>query len=459
MSEAKNRRPISPPLLLAGTMVCAIAVGTLLLWLPVAQEGPPITWLQALFTATSAVCVTGLIVVDTGTQFSFFGEVVILILIQIGGLGLMTIGTTVLLSLGGQPRLAVLRHWLTTLGGQQQTIRPRDILLVVFLTTLIAELIGAVILFLPISRSYPMEEALWLAIFHSVSAFCNAGFSLWHDSLSRFAGDPLVNLTVIFLIVLGGVGFVVLLESKNWILSRAKSGAIPAKLSLHSKIVLTGTVVAVPAGAALFFVLEITNILADRLWTDRLLIALFQSVTARTAGFNTVDIGALANPTLLILIALMFVGGGPGSAAGGIKLTTAVTVVTVVVQRLRGYHDIHLFGRSIGQATIQRAFVLCVLAAATIAAAICFIEVVHGRVQPTIEMRGEFLAVIFEVVSAFGTVGLSMGITGNLEALAQGAIIPLMFIGRVGPLLLMDFFARLPPPPPLRHVSEELMIG
>lgn len=440
-------------------MAAAIVVGTVLLQLPLAHEGPPITWLDALFTATSAVCVTGLIVVDTGTQFSFFGQLVILILIQIGGMGLMTIGTTVLLSLGGQPRMAVLRHWLTTLAGQQQTVRPRDILLIVFLTTLVAELIGALILFFPISRSHPIDEAIWLAIFHSVSAFCNAGFSLWHDSLTGFAEDPLVNLTVMTLIIVGGIGFVVLLESKNWIASRAKQAGNRAKLSLHSKIVLTGTAVAIAGGAVLFMILESTNILAGRSWTEGLLIATFQSVTARTAGFNTVDIGALANPTLLILIALMFVGGGPGSAAGGIKLTTAVTVVTVVIQRLRGYHEIHLFGRSIGQATIQRAFVLCMLAAATIAAAICFIEVVRLGGPMTPEARGEFLAVIFEVVSGFGTVGLSMGITAALEPLAQAAIIPLMFIGRVGPLLLMDFFARLPPPPPLRHASEELMIG
>ena len=459
MAQANLRRPISPPVILAATMGVAILTGTVLLRLPVAHEGTPIGWLDALFTATSAVCVTGLIVVDTGTQFSFFGELVILILIQIGGLGIMTIGTTVLLALGGQPRTAVLRHWLTSFAGHKETIRPRDILLTVLLTTFIAEAIGAAILFFPILRSYPMDQALWLAIFHSVSAFCNAGFSLWSDSLTRFSSDPTVNLTVMTLIILGGVGFIVLLESRSWIASRLKPVGTRTRLSLHSKIVLTGSAVAILSGAVLLMFLESANVLADRSWDERLLIVAFQSVTARTAGFNTVDIATLSNPTLLVLIALMFVGGGSGSMAGGIKLTTAVTVAAVVTQRLRGNREVHLFGRSIGQATIQRSFVLSVVATVIIAVVICFVEIVRRNGPPGAADRGEFLAVIFEVVSGFGTVGLSMGITSDLQPLAEGAMVLLMFIGRVGPLLLMDFFARLPPPPPLRHATEELMIG
>jgi trk system potassium uptake protein len=437
---------MSPPAILAGIMVATIIVGTILLRLPLAHHGPPIGWLDALFTATSAVCVTGLVVVDTGTQFSFFGQLVILILIQIGGLGLMTIGTTVLLALGQSPTIA-LRHVLTGIAGHRDVIRASDILQTVFLVTLIAEAIGAVILFIPFSRSYPLDEALWLAVFHSVSAFCNAGFSLWHDSLTRHAGDPIVNLTVMILIILGGLGFVVLLESRLWIASRILSAGNRMRLSLHSKIVLSGSLVAIVAGAVLFYVFEQGNVLAQMPWDERLLASVFQSVTSRTAGFNTVDIGALANPTLLVLIALMFVGGGSGSMAGGIKLTTATTVAAVAIQRLRGKHEVHLFKRSIGPVTIQRAFVLCV------------IEVVRRSGPPTLAGRSEFLAVIFEVVSAFGTVGLSMGITAELEPLARAGMVVVMFIGRVGPLILMDYFARLPAPPPLRHAKEELMIG
>jgi trk system potassium uptake protein len=213
------------------------------------------------------------------------------------------------------------------------------------------------------------------------------------------------------------------------------------------------------AGAVLFYVFEQGNVLAQMPWDERLLASVFQSVTSRTAGFNTVDIGALANPTLLVLIALMFVGGGSGSMAGGIKLTTATTVAAVAIQRLRGKHEVHLFKRSIGPVTIQRAFVLCVVAAAIIAGTICLLEVVRGSGQPTSAGRAELLAVIFEVVSGFGTVGLSMGITADLEPVARAAMVVVMFIGRVGPLILMDYFARLPAPPPLRHAKEELMIG
>lgn len=430
----------------------------ILLKLPFAQEGPPIGWLDALFTATSAVCVTGLIVVDTGTHFSFFGELVILILIQIGGLGIMTIGTTVLLALG-QSATAVLRHLLTGIAGHKEAIRARDILLMVFVATFAAEAIGAVLLFIPFSRSYPLGEAVWLAVFHSVSAFCNAGFSLWSDSLTRFAGDPIVNLTVMVLIILGGLGFVVLVEVRRWIVSHARRDGVQARLSLHSKIVLTGSALAIVIGAVLIALLESSNTLAPLSWSERLFVVVFQSVTARTAGFNTLDISALSNPTLLVLIALMFVGGGSGSMAGGIKLTTAATVVILVIQRLRGSREIHMFGRAIGQSTIQRSVALAVLASVLVASTICFIEIVRRSGPPTLADRGELLAVVFEIVSGFGTVGLSMGLTSALEPLAEAAVIFLMFIGRVGPLILMDFFARLPPPPPLRHAKEELMIG
>ena len=458
MNEGRLRRPTSPPAMLAGVMMIAILAGTILLCLPFAHDDQPIGWLDALFTATSAVCVTGLVVVDTGTQFSLFGQLVILILIQIGGLGLMTIGTTVLLALGQSPTI-VLRHLLTGIAGHREAIRASDILKTVFLVTLIAEAIGAAILFIPFSRSYPADEALWVAVFHSVSAFCNAGFSLWPDSLTRFGADAAVNLTVMILIILGGLGFVVLLESRMWLASRLKRTGNRTRLSLHSKIVLSGSLIAIGAGAVLFYALEHGNVLARMAWDERLLAAVFQSVTARTAGFNTVDIGALANPTLLVLIALMFVGGGSGSTAGGIKLTTATTVAAVAIQRLRGKHEVHLFGRSIGPATIQRAFVLCVVAASIIAATICFIEIVRRSGPPTPADRGELLAVIFEVASGFGTVGLSMGITPQLEPLARAAMVVVMFIGRVGPLILMDYFARLPAPPPVRHAREELMIG
>lgn len=446
-----------PPAILAVTLLTTILIGSLLLRLPVASVGPPITWLDALFTATSAACVTGLVVVDTGTRFSFFGQLVILMLIQIGGLGVMTIGTTVLVALGQRPT-AVVRQLIQGFASHQHAIRARDILGMVFLATLIIELVGAVLLFTAFVRTHPVMEAAWLAIFHSVSAFCNAGFGLWSNSLVDYAGSPLVNLIVMGLIVAGGLGFVVLVELRRWISSVSRSHGVVERISLHSKVVMTASGFAVIAGAVLILILESGNVLANRPWGERLLIAAFQSVTSRTAGFNTVDIAALSNPTLLILIALMFVGGGPGSMAGGIKLTSATAVLALVNHRLRGHREVHLFGRALGEMTLQRAVVVAILAALSILIVICAIEMTRRGPSPALE-RGDFFAVAFEAVSAFGTVGLSMGVTGTLDAVGKVLIIMLMFVGRLGPLWLMDIFQHLPPPPPIRHAQEELMVG
>jgi trk system potassium uptake protein TrkH len=457
MNSDRRRRGLPPPALLAIALAVTIAAGTVLLRLPIAHAGPSLSWVDAFFTATSAVCVTGLTVVDTGTAFSGLGQAVILVLIQIGGLGVMTIGTTVLLALGQRPT-AVVREILRGLAGVQQRIGPRDLLGMVFLFTLVVEAAGAALLFTVFVQSEPLPRALWLAVFHSVSAFCNAGFGLWPDSLVRYAGEPIVNLTVMALIVAGGLGFVVLVELRLWIVSRLRQQGSVLHFTLHSKIVLTATAVAISAGFVLVLLLEGGNVLAGRPWTERLWIAAFQSVTARTAGFNTVDTAALANPTLLVLIFLMFVGGGSGSMAGGIKLTSAAAVLALVYHRLRGNREVRLFGRAIGEITLQRAVVLAILAAILIVGVVCLIEIVEAN-PPYAAERGEFFAVTFEAVSAFGTVGLSMGITSGLHSPAKVLIILLMFIGRLGPLWLMDFMQHLPAAPPIRHATEELMVG
>jgi trk system potassium uptake protein TrkH len=446
------------PALLALTLLITIVVGAILLRLSIAQTTPSLSWLDAFFTAVSAACVTGLVVTDTGSHFTFFGQLVVLLLIQVGGLGVLTIGTLVFAALGQRPTSTV-RHLLTGLASHRPTIRARDILGTVLWTTLTLELVGAVLLFSVFIQSHTMTRAVWLAIFHSVSAFCNAGFSLWPDSLTQYASSPLVNLTITGLTIMGGLGFIVIVELRLWLASRMRRSGRYEKLSLHARIVLIATGVAFFGGTLVFLLLEINNVLADRSWIDRFLIASFQSASARTAGFNTVDISALSNPSLLVLIGLMFVGAGPGSIAGGIKVTTATVVLAVVVQRIRGNREIHLFGRAIGEITIQRAIVLTVLAALLIGITVCLIEIVRANGHPSLEHRGELLEIIFEVVSAFGTVGLSMGITPHLGLLSKLVLIGLMFIGRLGPLLLMDFFAHLPPAPPVRYAKEELMVG
>ena len=452
------RRRLPPPALLAIALGGTILIGTVLLRLPIAHANGSVGWLDAFFTATSAACVTGLVVVDTGTRFSTFGQVVILALIQIGGLGVMTIGTMVMLALGYRPTPFV-RQMIRGFAGHRESLRVRDLLVAVLALTFCVEAIGATILFVVFAQTYAIERALWAAVFHSVSAFCNAGFSLWGDSLSAFAHDPLVNLTIMALIVSGGLGFVVLLEIYRWTGSRLRRTGPLERFSVHSKIILTGTVFAIVTGAVLFLLLENGNVLAGRVSSDQLLVATFQSVTARTAGFNTVAIEALSNPTILVLMTLMFVGAGPGSMAGGIKLTSAVAVFALVTQRLRGGSEVRLFGRSIGEITLQRAVIMAVLGLASIAVAVCLLEVVRHSGPPSESARAELLPVVFEVVSAFATVGLSMGITADLGPASRLLLIPLMFIGRLGPVTLMDYFAHRPPPPPIRHATEELMIA
>lgn len=456
--NSRTRRRVPPPALLALTLLLTITIGATLLRLSLAQTTSTLSWLDAFFTAVSAACVTGLAVVDTGTHFTVFGQLIILLLIQIGGLGVMTIGTLVFAALG-QRSASTVRHLVTGLASHRPTIRARDILATVLLTTAILELVGAGILFLVFVRSYDATYAIWLAVFHSVSAFCNAGFSLWPDSLTRYVGNPIVNLTIMSLTTMGGLGFVVIVELRLWILSHVRATGRYERLSVHARIVLTATVVAFLGGTLAFLLLEVNNVLADRSWAERLLIASFHSVSARTAGFNTVDIDALSNPSLLVLIGLMFVGAGPGSMAGGIKLTSAAVMLAVVVQRIRGNREVRLFGRAIGDLTIQRAVVLTILVSLLIGVTVSLIEIARASGPPTLERRGELLEVIFEAVSAFGTVGLSMGLTTKFGILSKLLLIGLMFTGRLGPLLLMDFFERLPPAPPIRHAKEELMVG
>jgi len=454
----RQRRRIPPPTFLAVALAGAILIGGTLLRLPIAHAGEAVSWIDAFFTATSAVCVTGLAVVDTGTRFSAFGQAVILILIQVGGLGIMTIGTVVLTAFGQRPSIIV-RDLLRGFASHRPSIRARDVFRTIMLATLLIEALGAALLLVAFADEMAWPQALWMAVFHSVSAFCNAGFGLWPDSLMRYAADPLVNLTIMALIIAGGLGFVVLVELRHWLAARADATAAPVRLSLHSRVVLVGTVIAIVGGATAFFLLEAHNVLADRPFGERLLIATFQSVTARTAGFNTVDIGALANPTLMVLLLLMFVGAGPGSMAGGIKLTTAASLLALVRHRLRGSREPRLFGRAVGDSTLERAVVLTTVATVLIFVCVALIETLHlGRVHHVAE-RADFLPVLFETVSAFGTVGLSMDLTPSLAPAAKGVVMVLMFVGRLGPLWLMDFFQHLPPPPPVRHAPEELMVG
>jgi trk system potassium uptake protein TrkH len=430
-----------------------IAAGTGLLLLPWASSGPGLRMVDALFTATSATCVTGLVVVDTGKDLSLLGQWVVLVLIQLGGLGIMSLSTVFLLfagrlTLGGQ---TVVRETFTH-GGE---LRLTGLLLDVIRFTLAMESIGALLLFSRFFHGHSLSEALYLAIFHAVSAFCNAGFSLFSDSFLAYRDDWLVNLTICMLIISGGIGFLVMRELKRTLIERGRRFA---RLSLHSKIILSTTGMLLLMGTLLILWAERFNTLSAQSLPERVLAAFFQSVTARTAGFNTLPIAALANETIFILIILMFIGAASGSCGGGIKVGTFATLMTLGVSRLRGYDRPLIFRRTISTTSVGRAVSVLMVSVTVIVAATLALLGLEGGNVPYALSRARFMEVFFEVVSAFGTVGLSMGITDQLGTASKLVVTAVMFIGRLGPLVIVMAMSR-------RHAlgyhfaEENIMIG
>jgi len=438
-----------------------ILAGTLLLASPPAGRGAPVPLLDALFTATSAQCVTGLTVVDTGTRFTFFGQCVILALIQVGGLGITTFSVYLLtylrVGVGARGRSIIHETLMPAPGGTW-----RDLVRSVFALTLAIEAAGAVLLAAAFVPHLGLGPGLYSAVFHSVSAFCNAGFSLFPDNLVGYRGDALVNLTVMALIVLGGIGFLVMQELLAAARARLGRGArprrAPVRLSLHTKVVLVTSALLIVGGAALIAWLERHGALAGMGAREAALTAFFQSVTARTAGFNTVDLNAFHAATIFVVISLMFVGASPGSAGGGVKTTSLAVFFAVFANRLRGSRHTSLFRRTIPEDAIIRALSLVVLAAVLIGLALFGLTVVQSPVAG-LESPREFLDDLFEAVSAFGTVGLSLGATARLGAWGKGIVILLMFVGRVGMLTMAFAVAGRTRRHAPRYAEETVMIG
>ncbi|MGH2348197.1 MAG: TrkH family potassium uptake protein [bacterium] len=421
-----------------------ILAGALLLTLPVASAaGRPTPFLTALFTATSAVCVTGLVVVDTGTYYSLFGQLVILVLIQLGGLGYMTVATLMALIVGrriGLRERVVLQeaHNLYTLGGVVRFTRN------VVLITAGIEALGAILLSLRFVPQMGLGRGVYFAIFHSISAFNNAGFDIMGGfrSLSAYALDLPLNLIVAALVIIGGLGFIVLSD----LATRAR------RLSLHSRIVLTASGALIALGITLIMLLEYSNpgTLEPLTAGQRLLAAFFQSVTPRTAGFNTIDIAQLREPTLMMLIALMFIGASPGGTGGGIKTTTFVAPMAVIISMLRGRPDPELFQRRLPPVVIYKAVTIALVAVAfvvTMGTALSFID------------RIDFVPALFEVTSAFGTVGLSTGITPDLTAAGRVLIMVTIFTGRVGLLTVAFALTRRQQAMNYRFPEERILVG
>lgn len=419
-----------------------ILAGSVLLYMPFAKASA-ITFGDAVFTATSAVTVTGLIVVDTGSDFTFWGQLVIAILIQFGGLGLMTFAALVLSSLGlpiGMPQKIVLRQDL----GQTSYRDLLELVKVVMKVALVCEVIGVAILSTVFIPEFGLSPGLWSAIFHTVSAFNNAGFALYPDSLSGWVGHPATAIGVPVMFIIGGLGFVVIADVAE---KRAWRG-----LTLHSRLMIVGTLALIVWGVGMFGLLEWRNpetIGGLPTLSDKLMAAFFQGVTPRTAGFNTVDIGATHESTSMLLITLMLVGGGSTSTAGGIKVTTLIVLMLATVAFFRRRGEVVAFGR-----TVPLQDVLKVLALTSVS----LIVVLMALFLITIGHQGRFLDYTFEVVSAFGTVGLSRGVTGELDGFGRAIIMLLMFLGRVGPLTL-GFFLATRSVPRVRYPAGRIYLG
>ncbi|HHV79950.1 MAG TPA: Trk family potassium uptake protein [Firmicutes bacterium] len=435
---------LPPAKFLTLSFALLIAVGSILLWMPWSSASRTTSYIDALFTATSAVCVTGLITLNTATHWSFVGKAIILLLIQAGGLGVMTVATLFAFVMGkriGLKQRILIQEALGQLTLSGVVRLTRHILLV----TAIIEGFGAFLLTLRFLAQMPPLQALWYGVFHAVSAFCNAGFDIFGDSLVRFVTDPLVNFVVTGLIITGGIGFTVIAELYQYFTSKER-------LSLHSKLVLKVTVFLILSGTILVWLLERTNqdTIAGLGIPGQLLASYFQSVTARTAGFNTIDISAIRPATALILICLMFIGASPGGTGGGIKTSTAAVIVAAVYAMAAGKSEVEISERRIPTGIVLKA-----MGIATISA--CLVTSV--AIGLSVFQRAQTLPIVFETVSAFGTVGLSMGITSELTALGKLLIILTMFAGRVGPLTLAMAIVADTNHTTVKHPEEKVIVG
>lgn len=446
--------PVNLPLL---SFALLIIIGTILLMLPTAANGPRLSPVDALFTATSATCVTGLVVVDTGSRLSLFGQWVVLVLIQCGGLGIMTFSTVLIMLMTGRFSF-IQRSVIQDTFTHSPDTRLPSLVLHVVMFTLVLEAAGAALLFLRFSGMYHPGRALYLAVFHAISAFCNAGFCLYSQSFMDFSSDPLVSLTVALLIISGGIGFLVLLELKR-VVFRSQQEGRARRISVHSKLVLTLTALLLTAGTLGFLVLEWNQSMAKLSLPAKVLAAFFQSVTARTAGFNTLNFGKMANVTLLFTILLMFVGAASGSTGGGIKVNTLGVLFALSRSRLRGEEATSIFRRTLTAETVGRAISVFVVAVIVIYAATMALTVSELGTTVHEESRGLFLELLFEVVSAFGTVGLSVGITSQLSTLGKLILVVVMFVGRLGPLSIAVALSGREPRSRIQYAEENVMIG
>jgi len=461
-------RQMTAPSLFVTSFVLLISIGTIgLMAIPGLQLGNKLGFIDSLFTMTSAVCVTGLAVADTATQFTGRGQLWILVFIQLGGIGLISLTT---LLIGAMGRRLSLRSEMLAVAPTRSGDRPEvwKLTLAVTKFSLVVESIGALVLFLTWLPELSVGEAAWAGAFHSVSAYCNAGFSTFSTSLIDHAANPIALFVISVLVIVGGIGYLTFEELVRWWKTRLAHragirvvGNGSRRLSSHTWAVVITTGVLLVAGWILFAFFEWHGALSQLSVFDKITNSWFLSVTPRTAGFNNVDYTLVGNDTAALTMLLMFIGGSPGSTAGGIKTTTVAVLVALGLSRFRGQRYVSLKHRAIPQGTIERTVGIVLLALFVLVASFFAISAIEAVGQNAATSRAEFMPIAFEVVSAFATVGLSMNYTAELEGPSKLIVAALMFIGRVG---LFSFFTsvmlrRAQPPAFKRPAQEDLIVG
>ncbi len=445
-------RLLSPERIFILSFAGLIIVGAFLLWSPSSATKGHLSVVDAIFSSASAVCVTGLTVIDVGKDLSFAGQLITIFLFQIGGLGIITFSTLF---------FALMGRGISTKGREilQSTFMhtPRvdffGVLKSILLSTFIFEFVGVLLLWSRFAQDYSPGHAFYLAVYHAISAFNNCGYTLFSDSLIGYQGDLFVNVTIMGLIILGGIGFIVQYELFARIRGSQK------RLSVHTKIVLLTTGILILSGAALFYVFERERILKNLPFQTQLLASFFQSITPRTAGFNTVDISHLANQTILTIMVLMFIGASPGSTGGGVKTTSASLLFLLMLSRLRGNEDVHIFKRTIPRELINRTISIILASVFSIFLITSLLLFAVQGDLPFTESRRLFVEYLFETISAFGTVGLSMSVTPTLNDFQKIATILIMFAGRVGPLTLAFSLSRRMLKTTITYAEEGVMVG
>lgn len=436
----------NPPVTLMLSFLGLIAVGTFLLMLPASSQSGYVTpFVDALFTSTSATCVTGLIVKDTPVYFSVFGQIIILLLIQLGGLGIMTVSTAFALVLGQRLNLKLENVMHSVVSGSP-SIDIFQLLKNIVYVTAIIEMAGAAILYFRFIQDMQPLKAFYFSVFHSISAFCNAGFALFSDNMMTYVGSITINLGITLLIILGGIGFSVVIDLYRYFTSRARN----KRLNLHSKLVLVTSAMLLLGGMIAYFMAEYKVSMAGFTVPDRLLASWFQSVTTRTAGFNTIDVSRLSPASILVSLVLMFIGASPGSTGGGIKTTTFAVLILSLTSMLKGKKDLSTFNRKISLNNYREATSLITLAAILVFGVIFIMMLIEPF---------SFEKIAFEAFSAFGTVGLSMGITPSLSFTGKLLITLLMYIGRIGPLTIIYALSISRRQTNIEFAEEKIAIG